>query len=224
MTRTIPHGALVVSCQAHGDNPLAGPDFMRAMALAAIQGGARGLRAEGVADIAAIRAVTDLPIIGLLKRDDPGYDVRITPDFDAAQAVLAAGADIVALDCTLRPRHGAPIAALLHRIRTELGVPIMADIATDAEAEAAIGWGVDYVGTTLAGYTAQTHTIPPGPDIGLVERIARRGTVRVIAEGRYDMPDQVAHAFAAGAHAVVIGTAITNPREITRRFVAATPR
>ena len=100
----IPRGALVVSCQARADNPLHGSSYMAAMARAAAQGGAGGIRANGPGDIAAIRAVLDLPIIGLFKRDDPGFAVSITPDFAAAEAVVAAGADIVAIDATGRPR------------------------------------------------------------------------------------------------------------------------
>ena len=103
--RRLPKAGLIVSCQARDDNPLRGPEFMRAMALAAVQAGGLGIRAEGVADIAAIRAAVTVPIIGLIKRADPGWDIYITPDFAAAEAVSAAGADVIAIDATNRPRH-----------------------------------------------------------------------------------------------------------------------
>ncbi|MNT80920.1 putative N-acetylmannosamine-6-phosphate 2-epimerase [compost metagenome] len=54
----------------------------------------------------------------------------------------------------------------------------------------------------------------------LLEALASRLATPVIAEGRYNTPDLVRRAFDAGAHAVVVGTMITNPREITRNFVA----
>jgi putative N-acetylmannosamine-6-phosphate epimerase len=217
----IPHGVLVVSCQARGDNPLTGPDFMAAMARAAAQGGAGAIRAQGGADIAAIDAAVTLPIIGLIKREDAGYPVYITPDFDCARAVAEAGADVIAIDATPRPRHGEDAPTLIRRIHDELHRPVLADIATLEEGLAADSWGADYVASTLSGYTG--GRVPDGPDLDLVASLARRCKAPVVAEGRYWSPAQVARAFALGAHAVCVGTAITNPREITRRFVAAAP-
>ncbi|MCW3475059.1 N-acetylmannosamine-6-phosphate 2-epimerase [Limobrevibacterium gyesilva] len=219
----LPQGSLIVSCQARADNPLHGPAFMAAMARAAAQGGAGGIRADGPADVAAIRAVTTLPLIGLNKRWDEGFPVYITPDFAAARAVVQAGADIVALDATARPRNGEPVATLIARIRGELGKPVLADIATLEQGVAARAWGADYVATTLSGYTEDTQGAE-GPDLALVAALVRECGAKVIAEGRFDTPALVAQAFALGAHAVVVGTAITNPREITRRFAAAAPR
>ena len=222
MKRLIPKGALIVSCQARGDNPLHGPQFMAAMARAAEQGGALGLRANGEADITAIRGVTALPLVGLLKRDDPGYPVYITPDFECARIVAAAGADIVALDATEFPRNGEAIEILIPRIQRELGIQVMADIDTLEAGAGAAALGADYVGTTLSGYTRRSeHMKPRGPDLELVSALAKALQVPVIAEGRFETPSQVREAFARGAHAVCVGTAITNPREIARRFAAA---
>jgi N-acylglucosamine-6-phosphate 2-epimerase len=215
-------GTLVVSCQAREDNPLHGPAFMTAMARAAIAGGAGGIRANGAADIAAIRAVTDLPIIGLNKQWRPDYPVYITPDFAAAQQVSAAGADIIALDATPRPRPGDPVADLVARIKAELGRMVMADIATIEEGLAAAAFGVDYVATTLSGYTDETSHLK-GADLALLEALVASCAVPIIAEGCFDTPALVARAVARGAHAVVVGTAITNPLELTRRFAAAVP-
>ncbi len=218
----IPRGALVVSCQARPDNPLHGPGHMAAMARAAEQGGAVGLRANGVDDITAIRAATGLPVIGIAKRFDEGFPVSITPDLTSALAIAAAGADAIAVDATARPRRGEPIERLLPLIRSRTGLPVMADIATFEEGEHAAALGADAVATTLSGYTDETaHLRERGPDLDLVSALAQRLDIPVIAEGRFETPDQVREALDRGAHAVVVGTAITNPREITRRFVQA---
>lgn len=215
----IPPRSLAVSCQARADNPLHGPAFMTAMAQAAEQGGALALRANGPADIAAIRAVSRLPIIGILKRWDDRFPVYITPDFASAQAIAAAGADIIALDATDRPRDGEPLDRLIARIRDELGKPVFADCATLEDGVRAAALGASYIATTLSGYTPDTEARKAlGPDIALIEALAKAVSVPIVAEGRFEQPEQLKAAFKAGAHAVVVGTAITNPREITRRF------
>ena len=212
----------MVSCQARPDNPLHGPGHMAAMARAAEQGGAAGLRANGVDDITAIRAATGLPVIGIAKRFDEGFPVYITPDLASALAIAAAGARAIAVDATARPRRGEPIERLLPLIRSRTGLPVMADIATLDEGERAAALGADAVATTLSGYTDETaHLRERGPDLDLVSALAQRLDIPVIAEGRFETPDQVREALDRGAHAVVVGTAITNPREITRRFVQA---
>ncbi len=221
MTPVLRRGSLIVSCQARPDNPLHGPGFMAAMARAAEQGGAGGLRVQGAVDVAAVRAVSALPLIGLLKRDDPGFAVHITPDFAAAQMVAAA--DVIAIDGTGRPRSGEAVPVLVRRIQAELGRAVMADIATVDDALAAQAAGADYIATTLSGYTDDSPR-QSGPDLDLLVAAVARCSVPVIAEGRYDTPDLVARAFELGAYAVVVGTAITNPREITRRFVRAMPQ
>jgi putative N-acetylmannosamine-6-phosphate epimerase len=218
----IPKGALVVSCQARADNPLHGPVFMAAMAQAAEAGGARGLRANGAEDVAAIRAVSRLPVIGIAKVFDDRFPVYITPNFEAAAAVARAGADIVGVDATPRSRDGEPAGRLIGRIRSELGREVFADVSSLEEGRAAAANGADYVATTLSGYTDETaHTKGSGPDLDLLAALVEALDVPLVAEGRFDTPDLVAEAFARGAHAVVVGTMITNPREITRRFAAA---
>ena len=218
----IPKGALVVSCQARADNPLHGPVYMSAMAKAAEVGGAKGIRANGEADVAAIRAVTALPIIGISKVWDDRFPVYITPGFEAAAQIARAGADIIGLDATPRPRDGEPVDRLIRRIRAELGKEVFADIATLEEGRAAHAAGATYVATTLAGYTEETASRKSeGPDLELLSALVAELPVPIVAEGRFDTPDLVAEAFLRGAHAVVVGTAITNPREITRKFVQA---
>lgn len=218
----IPQGTLVVSCQARVDNPLHGPAFMTAMAQAAIQGGASAIRAQGIADIAAIRAAVTQPIIGLIKRFDDRFPAMITPSLADATAIAAAGADLIALDATERRRDGELIGDLIPAIRARTDKLIFADIATRAEAERAVALGADCVGTTLSGYTEETKaTSGAGPDFELISELAATLSAPVIAEGRFTTPDQLREAFRRGAYAVVIGTAITNPREITRGFAQA---
>lgn len=213
----LPRG-LVVSCQARADNPLHGPQFMGAMALAARDGGAVAIRANGPEDIAAVKAA-GLPVIGIHKVFSEAYPVYITPDFAAAEAIVAAGAEIVALDCTLRARDGESPDILVRRIRDELGAEVFADISTLDEGLAAADWGATYVATTLSGYTEATQPKPETPDLKLVEQLAARLSIPVVAEGRYNSPELVRQGFEAGAHAIVVGTMITNPREITKAFV-----
>lgn len=213
---------LVVSCQAADDNPLRGPQFMAAMAAAAAAGGAVGLRAEGADDIAAVAAATGLPVIGIRKtgRSASG-GVFITPGYSDAELVVAAGASIVATDGTARPRpDGHDLKTLIRRIHDELGVPVMADVDNLESGRHAEEAGADVLATTLSGYTG-TGAVPSGPDIELIATLVRTSPLPVIAEGRYWTPEAVARAFAAGAYAVVVGTAITNPLAITRRFIAA---
>lgn len=215
--------SLIVSCQARDDNPLHGPHFMAAMAEAAVQGGAGGIRANGPDDVRAIRERVSLPIIGLYKRVLPGSEVYITPTLKEARAVAEAGADVIALDATLRPRPGLSAAGLIQAVREELGRSVLADIATLEEGVAAAQAGADYVATTLSGYTAEAPMME-GPDFALLEALAKALDRPVVAEGRFWTPQDVERAFALGAAAVVVGTAITNPREITKRFAAGVLR
>jgi N-acylglucosamine-6-phosphate 2-epimerase len=215
-------GGLIVSCQARPDNPLHGAAFMTAMALAAEAGGAAGLRMNGPDDIRAAGAVTALPIIGLYKRPSMGWSIEITPTFDEARAVAEAGASIIALDATGRPRpDGVSLAALIARIHAELGCPVLADCAGVDDGLAAEAAGADAVATTMSGYVNPATPPPDGPDLDLVEALAARLRVPLIAEGRIKTPAEARAALERGAYAVVVGTAITNPREITKRFVAA---
>jgi len=220
------HGGVVVSCQAPEGSPLRQPSIMAAMAQAGAMAGAVGIRANGPADVAAIRAVVDLPIVGIDKRPDIDPLVYITPSLAAVAGLVAAGADLVAIDATLRPRSGggAPSAArLLGQIRDAFpGLPVMADVSNVAEGVAAAEAGADIVATTLSGYTGG-QAVSDGPDIELIAALVAAQGRPVVAEGRFSTPEQVVAAFAAGAHAVVVGTAITDALALAKRFVAASP-
>ncbi len=213
-------GGLIVSCQALPDEPLHGAHHMAAMARAAAAGGAVGIRANSPEDIAAIRQAVELPIIGLWKDDQPGYSVRITPTVEHARRLAEAGADIIAIDATTRPHpDGLSLPERVAIIHRDTHRPILADVATLEEGIAAQEAGADLVAPTLSGYTEYS---PPSvdPDFELIQQLARRLRVPVIAEGRISTPEQAARALALGAFAVVVGGAITRPQQITARFVA----
>ena len=214
-------GGLIVSCQAGSRDPLHGSPFMAAMARAAALGGAAAIRANGPDDIEAIHAAVELPIIGIWKVDVPGLGVRITPEIEHAQAVAAAGASIIAFDATDRARtDGLAAADWIARVRSETGLPLMADVSTFEEGMMAEAAGADLVATTLAGYI-ESNLSSDGPDLELVARLAPKLHIPLVAEGRISTPEQAAQAIALGAYAVVIGHAITQPEWITARFVAA---
>lgn len=217
-------GGIVVSCQARPGNPLHGPKTMAIVAQAAELGGAVGLRVNGPEDIAAVRQATSLPIVGIWKQDHEGSAVSITPTGASVQGIIAAGAELVALDGTARPRpNGETLAQVVKEIH-RLGGVALADLATEADLRHAVLADVDAVGTTLAGYTAESPATGDAPDLAFLRWLVKHSPVPVFAEGRFWTPEQAAEAFAIGAAFVVVGTAITNPMAITARFVAhATP-
>jgi N-acylglucosamine-6-phosphate 2-epimerase len=193
------------------------------MARAAQAGGAGAIRANGAVDVAAIRAVTDLPIIGLNKLGDRD-GVFITPTFESAIGIVEAGADPIALDGTLRPRpDGGQLRGQISRIHDELGVPVLADVDSVEAGIAARADGADLIATTLSGYTSG-YTNVSGPDVELVRQLAAELDCPVIAEGRIRTPEDVRAVCEAGAYAVVVGGAITNPMDITARLVHAIAR
>jgi N-acylglucosamine-6-phosphate 2-epimerase len=207
-------GGLVVSVQAPSGSPLADGSVLAAIARAAELGGAAGIRAQ---DVRAVKEAVHLPVIGLRKRRVEGSEVYITPTLEDARAVAAAGADIVAVDATLR--DGVDISSLA----SELQVPVLADVDSLEAGVAARKAGAAAVATTLAGYT--DNAAPPAePDLDLVAALASELDCPVFAEGRIATPDQARAAFEAGAFAVVVGTAITDAVALTRGFAAAAQR
>ncbi|EPR9024977.1 N-acetylmannosamine-6-phosphate 2-epimerase [Cronobacter dublinensis] len=217
-------GKLVVSCQALENEPLHSPFIMGRMALAAAQGGALGIRANSVADIAAIKQQVTLPVIGIIKRDYPGSEVFITATMREVTELMRAAPEMIALDATARARpDGETLEQLVRRIRRDFPeVLLMADISDVDEAVAADALGFDCVGTTLYGYTAPTrgHRLPEN-DFALLKDVLAAVALPVIAEGNVDTPERAARCLSLGAHAVVVGGAITRPQQITRRFTDA---
>ncbi len=215
-------GGVVVSCQARPGNPLHGPDSMVLMARAAELGGATALRVNGPADVAAVLAATSLPVMAIHKVDHPGSPVGITPTIEAVDQLTAAGASIIALDATRRPRPDGERLRDLVEVIHERGGVAMGDLSAEADLEGAMAADIDAVGTTLSGYTG--GPVPDDPDFELLTWLVRTSPVPVFAEGRFWTPEQVNHAFDLGASFVVVGTAITNPMAITSRFVQSAQR
>jgi N-acylglucosamine-6-phosphate 2-epimerase len=180
-----------------------------AMAQAAVNNGAVGVRIDTPNHIMAVRASVQVPIIGLWKQVIAGSDVYITPQFHHAVAVAQAGADIIAIDATMRNRPGdEKVAEIIFRIHHELNKPVMADVDTIEAAKAAANAGADIVGTTLFGYTASTkHLQPPGWE--LLSQMVEQLNIPVICEGGIASPQMARQALDLGADAVVVGTAIT---------------
>ncbi|MFO6299078.1 N-acetylmannosamine-6-phosphate 2-epimerase [Rahnella selenatireducens] len=207
---------LIVSCQPVPGSAMDKPEIVAAMACAALDGGAVALRIEGIRNIEAVRRATDAPLIGIIKRDLPDSDVRITPWREDVDALCAAGADIIAFDVTQRFRP-VPVEALYQRVR-EAGYLTMADASCLEDGLLAQKLGCDFIGTTLSGYT-QTP-VPETPDIALVRALAQAGC-RVIAEGRYNSPALAAEVMAAGAYAVTVGSAVTRIEHICGWFCEA---
>lgn len=223
MSNLVEHlqGGLIVSCQAYPGEPLRRADITAAMVQAVVAGGADAVRVQGVADIIAARQATDVPIIGLIKYGHKG--VYITPSIAHARACAYAGAEIIAIDATLRPHlNGETFADATRAIHDEFpGVLVMADCASVPDAIAAAEAGADFIGTTLAGYTpgykyAREKT--DGPDFEFIESVLSAVDKPVIVEGRLHHPHDVAQALSLGAHAACVGTAITHPTTITRWF------
>lgn len=211
-------GGLIVSCQAYPGEAMRDPRTMSQVAAAALVGGAVGIRVQGLDDIRAV-AGAPVPIIGLWKDGHDG--VFITPTVEHATAVADAGADIVAIDGTRRPRpDGLTLAETVERIRAHTDALIMADCGSLDDALAAEAAGVDILGTTLAGYTPERPKTE-GPDLALIDLLTHHCALPIVAEGRIHTPAQAAAAAAAGAFAVCVGTAITHPATITSWFVAA---
>lgn len=208
---------LIVSCQALDEEPLHGPMLMAAMARAVALGGAAGIRTNGVQEVEVIKCITGLPVIGIEKVVDQAGRMCITPTFSHAKALAEAGADMIAVDVRRERPFGEPLVELLPRIRQELGVLVMADCGSLTDAKVATEIGVDALAPTF-GFVENKIGIEP--DFKLLQEMVGLG-LPVIAEGGFWYPDQVIKAFELGAYAVVAGTAITRPMDITRRFVTA---
>lgn len=215
-------GKLIVSCQALEDEPLHSPHIMSKMALAAYQGGASGIRANEYEDIVAIKKEVPLPVIGILKKEYENYKVFITPTLSEVEKVVAAGADMIAVDATSRKRpDGLDLETFIKEIKLRYkDLPVMADISTIDEAEKAEKLGFDCISTTLVGYTEETEGQKLySEDFILLKEILEKIKIPVIAEGNVITPEMAKRCLEVGAYAVVVGGAITRPQQITERFI-----
>lgn len=213
---------LIVSCQALPDEPLHSSFIMGKMAYAAYLGGAGGIRANSIEDIQEIKKAVNLPIIGIIKRTYEGTEVFITPTEKEVDMLYNEGVDIIALDATKRIRpDGKTISEIFPRSREKYHDQIfMADCSCYEEAEEAYRLGFDCLGTTLCGYTEYTKD-RQRPDLGFIGNLVKDFDIPVIAEGGIWTTDDIKNVFNLGVHAAVVGSAITRPLEITKRFVSA---
>ena len=217
-------GIVVVSVQAMPSEPLYAEKCMVAMMKSVLNGGAGALRVAGARDVKNAKSITNVPIIGLTKPAQIPSNwkeiVYITPTVKDVIELVEAGADIIAFDGTQRKRpENEKLKDLIKFIHINKRVA-MADISTVEEGIAAKEAGADILSTTLAGYTLESANSPQKePDFELLKQLVDKTNLPVVLEGRIWEPEQVDRAFELGAHCVVIGSAITRPQLITKRFV-----
>ncbi len=212
--------ALIVSCQAEENEPLHGSQHMQRMALAAVQSGAKGIRANSAIDVKAIKKVVDVPVIGLIKDRNPQYEAFITTTKEQVKSLIEAGADLVAIDST-RVSRPVSLENIYGYIRENYpNIGIVADVADINDVKEILQLEPDFISTTLSGYTDYSlHRSKP--DLDLINEIRDVTQIPVIAEGNYNEPFQIRQAVLTGAYTVIVGGAITRPQQIARRFVEA---
>ena len=215
-------GGLIVSCQALEQEPLHSSFIMGRMAYAAYLGGAVGIRANSIADIKEIKTKVPLPIIGIIKKEYENSGTKITPTMAEVDALMEEGVAIIAIDATTRRRPGGQLLTdFFPEVRKKYPRQLfMADCATYEDAVLAEKLGFDLIGTTVRGYTEETRQAP-SPDFDFMRRLAESRHRPVIAEGGIFSPEQLKKAMEQGVHACVVGSAVTRPMEITKRYVKA---
>ena len=216
---------LIVSCQALPDEPLHSDFIMARMAVAAKEGGASGIRANSVVDIATIQKAVDLPIIGIIKRDYEGADVYITATMKEVDELMTVRPNIIAIDATTSTRpNGESLKEFFQKAKEKYPDQLwMADCSTIDEMLTADQLGFDFIGTTLVGYTKQSQGDKiESNDFEIIRKALSKLSHPLIAEGNIDTPDKVRRVLELGAYSVVVGSAITRPQLITKKFVEAT--
>ncbi len=219
-------GGLIVSVQAEEQEPLGKPAILAAMSVAAVRGGAVGIRTSRPENIIAVRDAVPVPVIGIYKRQYASSEVIITPTVTEALAVKKTGIPIVAMDATGRKRPmGDSLENMVRELRKDTDILLMADVSTREEGIRAAELGFDLIGTTLSGYTPYSRNTGSEylPDFDLISELKNElgDDIPVIAEGRIWSPEDAVTAFRRGAFAVVVGSAITRPHLITARITEA---
>lgn len=213
---------VVVSVQAMPSEPLYKEECMIAMMQSVLKGGAGGLRVAGVRDVKNAKKLTKVPVIGLTKPESIPANwkeiVYITPTLKEVTALVRAGADVIAFDGTSRPRPNTKLEDIIKFIKINKRIS-MADISTLEEGINCDNLGVDIISTTLSGYTQYSDLKTDGPDFDLLKALVEKTSKPIVLEGRIWKPEEVDEAFKLGAHCVVIGSAITRPQLITKKFV-----
>ncbi len=211
-------GGLIISCQALENEPLHSSFIMGRMAKAAKEAGAVGIRAQGVEDIIEIKEVTKLPVIGIIKRDYDDSEVFITPTKKEVDELLKSKCEMIALDCTNRVRpNNEDLGELIKYIKSH-NVLVMGDISTYEEGVKAEKLGVDCVSTTLSGYTSYSPQTD-SPDYDLMKKLSNDLKIPIIAEGKINTPEELKKAYEMGIYSAVVGSAITRPQIIGKKFV-----
>ena len=213
----LPHG-LIVSCQIPAQSPLHGNASTAVLAMAAQSGGAVAIRAEGFESIKAIKEVVSIPVIGLIKTRGVESGVYINSTISEIQMCVDAGSDFIAIDATGRPRAGFDdLADFVRAIKEVTDIEIIGDVSNLEEGKLAAASGISILATTLSGYTeASSKDLP---DLELVASLVKLNAGPVIAEGGYRDLADCKKAFDVGAHAICIGTAITDPWNSTKYYV-----
>lgn len=202
---------LIVSCQALPEEPLHSSFIMGRMAVAAKQAGAVGIRANGIADIEEIKSQVALPIIAIIKKEYPHLTPYITPTMAEVDALVQLNVDIIAMDATISQDKN-----YLKKVRKKYPKQrFMADISTFEEGMQADELGFDFIGTTLIGYTKQSAKLEK---FDVLKKLVAHCNSLVIAEGNFNTPEQAARAIELGAYCVVVGSSITRPQVIAKRF------
>lgn len=218
----IVRGGLIVSCQALENEPLHSSYIMSKMAYAAQLGGAVGIRANSIEDIIEIKKNVNLPIIGIIKKDYDDSSIYITPTIKEIDELVNCGVDVIATDATNRIRpNGETLESFLKKVKQKYPDNLfMADCSTFEEGVFASNIGFDFIGTTLSGYTEYTKGVSL-PNFDMMKRLVNKINTPIIGEGGIWYPEQLKEAFDTGIITAVVGTAITRPMDITKRFVSA---
>lgn len=214
-------GQLIVSCQALADEPLHSSFIMGRMAVAAEEGGAVGIRANSSVDVAEIKKYVDLPIIGIIKRDYPDAEAFITATMKEIDELMTVRPEIIAIDATSSTRpYGQTLATFFKQIKEKYPEQLlMADCSTVEEALYADALGFDFIGTTLVGYTTQSKGSKiESDDFSIIREIIAKVKHPVIAEGNIDSPEKAKRVLEIGCFSVVVGSSITRPQLITKKY------
>ena len=217
-------GKLIVSCQALPHEPLHSSFIMGRMAVAAKEGGALGIRANTKEDIAEIKSLVELPVIGIVKRDYEDCKVYITPTMKEIEELMEVRPEIIAVDATgaLRP-EGKTLEEFFKEVKAKYPNQLfMADCSTVEEALHADELGFDFIGTTMVGYTEQSAVLKiEDDDFAIIREILSKAKHPVIAEGNINTPEKVKRVIEFGCFSVVVGSIITRPQLITKAFADA---